>query len=99
MRLQHAIELEVRVERHDDLVLEDALVLQVETRKREAEGYCTLRRRRDEFQREPSGKGTELVEQYRGVAPSAWSPYCSSTGRSSASSSVTEREVITSRWP
>ena len=39
--LQHAVQLEMRVEGDDDLVLEDALVFQVEAREREAQG-CLL---------------------------------------------------------
>ena len=98
--LQHAVQLEVRVERNDDLVLEDALVLQVEARERESEGFRALRRRRDELQREPPRQRAELVEQQprRGAsrrrARTARAPV-----RSSASSSATERDVMASRWP
>ena len=42
------------VERQDDLVLENPLVLQVEPREGEPEGFSTLGRRRDEFQRKSS---------------------------------------------
>jgi hypothetical protein len=60
--LQHAVQLEMRVERDDDLVLEDALVFQVEAREGQAQGFRPLRRRRDELQREPAGQRPELVE-------------------------------------
>src|SRR5690606_37869893 len=53
--LQYTIQIKVRIERDDDLVLEDTLVLEVQTRESEAERFRPLSRRRDELERESSG--------------------------------------------
>jgi len=64
--LEHAVQLKVRVERHDDLVLEDALVFQVEARRREAQGSRPLCRRRDEPSGSTARTGVRLPAADRG---------------------------------
>jgi hypothetical protein len=64
---QRPVEIEVRIQRDDDLLCEDALVLKVHARERKAKRLCTLRGGRNQLQRKSTRQRTQLVEDSYGM--------------------------------
>ena len=60
-------QVEVRIERHDDLVAQRALMGQEHPRQRQSEGLGPRRRRRDELERQPPRERAQLIEDGHGL--------------------------------
>ena len=68
MLLEGSIQFQVSIERHDDLILECALVLQIHPREREAQGLGALRCRGNELQGKAPRQRPKLLEDRHRVS-------------------------------
>ena len=67
LRLGGVEQVDVRIERHDDLVAQGALILQEHPRQRQPEGLGPGCRRGDELERQAARERTQLVEDDHGL--------------------------------